>query len=80
MKVDTQSKLITTYEVTDASVHDSQVLPSLLQKTDADTELHADSAYRSEHIKETLQKRGVQSKIHEKGYRNQQVDQSPDEE
>jgi len=71
VKVDTQSKLITTYEVTDASVHDSQVLPSLLQKTDADTELHADSAYRSEKIEDTLQKRGVQSKIHEKGYRNQ---------
>ena len=29
VKVDTQSKLITTYEVTDASVHDSQVLPSI---------------------------------------------------
>jgi IS5 family transposase len=71
VKVDTHSKLITTYEVTDASVHDSQVLPSLLQKTDADTELHADSAYRSEQIEDTLQKRGVQSKIHEKGYRNQ---------
>jgi IS5 family transposase len=67
VKVDTQSKLITTYEVTDASVHDSQVLPSLLQKTDAGTELYADSAYRSEKIEDTLQRRGVQSKIHSFG-------------
>jgi IS5 family transposase len=76
VKVDTQSKLIKTYEVTDASVHDSQVLPSLLKKTDADTELHADSAYRSEEIEDTLQRRGVQSKIHEKGYRNQPLTKS----
>ena len=76
VKVDTQSKLIKTYEVTDASVHDSQVLPSLLQKTDTDTQLHADSAYRSEQIEDTLQRRGVQSKIHEKGYRNQPLTKS----
>jgi transposase, IS5 family len=48
----------------------------LLQKTDADTQLHADSAYRSEQIEDTLQRRGVQSKIHEKGYRNQPLTKS----
>ena len=71
VKVDTQSKLIKNYEVTDATVHDSQMLPTLIEGTDADTELHADSAYRSTQIEETLQKRGVRSKIHEKGNRNQ---------
>lgn len=71
VKVDTQSKLIKNYEVTDATVHDSQVLPTLIEGTDADTELHADSAYRSTQVEETLQKRGVRSKIHEKGNRNQ---------
>jgi IS5 family transposase len=70
VKVDTESKLIQTYEVTDASVHDSQVLPSLIKTTDAGTELHADSAYRSAKIEKCLQKRGVRSKIHEKGNRN----------
>jgi len=69
--VDTRSKLIETYEVTDASVHDSQVLPSLIDRTDRDTELHADSAYRSARIEKSLEKRGVRSKIHEKGHRNQ---------
>jgi IS5 family transposase len=71
VKVDADSKLIKTYEVTDASVHDSQVLASLIETTDADTELHAGSAYRSAQIESSLEKRGVRSKIHEKANRNQ---------
>jgi len=71
VKVDTRSKLIETYRVTDASVHDSQVLASLIDRTDRDTPLHADSAYRSASIEKTLEKRGVRSKIHEKANRNQ---------
>jgi IS5 family transposase len=71
VKVDADSKLIKTYEVTDASVHDSQVLASLIETTDADTELHADSAYRSAQVESSLEKRGVRSKIHEKANRNQ---------
>ena len=70
VKVDTESKLIKAFEVTDASVHDSQVVEPLLDKTDKDTELHADSAYRSEQIEKTLRKRGVRSRIHEKAHRN----------
>jgi len=70
VKVDRNSKLITTYEVTDASVHDSQVVVELLEKQDADTELYADSAYRSAQIEQTLQKRRVRSRIHEKAHRN----------
>jgi len=71
VKVDTKSKLIKTYQVTDASVHDSQALEPLLEKTDAHRDLFADSAYRSAQIEETLKRRRVRSKIHEKGYRNQ---------
>jgi IS5 family transposase len=71
VKVDTDSKLIKAYEVTDASVHDSQMLTPLIDKTDKDTDLHADSAYRSAKIEKTLAKRGVRSKIHEKANRNQ---------
>ena len=70
VKVDTDSKLIKTYAVTDASVHDSQVVAALLEKKDADTELYADSAYRSEQIEQTLAKRRVRSRIHEKAHRN----------
>jgi IS5 family transposase len=71
VKVDTKSKLIKTYQVTDASVHDSQAVVPLLEKTDAHRDLYADSAYRSAQIEETLKRRRVRSKIHEKGYRNQ---------
>ena len=71
VKVDIKSKLIKTYQVTDASVHDSQAVEPLLEKTDANSTLYADSAYRSAQIEETLEKRRVRSKIHEKGYRNQ---------
>ena len=71
VKVDTKSKLIKTYQVTDASVHDSQALEPLLEKIDAQRDLYADSAYRSAQIEETLKRRRVRSKIHEKGYRNQ---------
>jgi IS5 family transposase len=71
VKVDTDSKLIKAYEVTDASVHDSQVVGQLLDKTDAGTDLHADSAYRSAEIEQTLQERRVRSRIHEKAYRDQ---------
>lgn len=70
VKVDTDSKLIKTYAVTDASVHDSQVVAALLEKQDADTEVYADSAYRSTQIEKTLEKRRVRSRIHEKAHRN----------
>jgi IS5 family transposase len=70
VKVDTESKLIKRYEVTDASVHDSQALEPLLDKKDKGQELHADSAYCSEETEEKLAKKGVRSKIQEKAHRN----------
>ena len=71
VKVDADSKLIKTYVVTDASVHDSQALEVLIERSDRDTDLHADSAYRSAKIERTLKRRGVRSEIHEKGNRSQ---------
>ena len=45
-KVDAGSKLIAGYEITDASVHDSQALDALLdKKQDKEQELYAESAY-----------------------------------
>jgi IS5 family transposase len=70
VKVDADSKLIKAYVVTDASVHDSQALEVLIDRSDRDADLHADSAYRSAKIETTLKRRGVRSKIHEKGNRN----------
>jgi transposase, IS5 family len=68
VKVDTTTKLLTAYEVTDASVHDSQVLESLLTKDDK--KIYADSAYRSEAQEERLASAGIESHIMEKGVRN----------
>jgi len=67
-KVDAKSKLIDTYVVTDASVHDSQTIDELLTEKDKSQELFADSAYVGQ--QEVLTKNQVTNKIHEKGYRN----------
>jgi IS5 family transposase len=68
VKADVKTKLITGFEVTDASVHDSQMLNTLLNEED--TTIYADSAYRSEAQEETLAEAGKESKIMEKGVRN----------
>jgi len=45
IKIDGKSKLIDTYMVSDASVHDSKVLDMLLTEEDENQPLYADSAY-----------------------------------
>lgn len=69
VKVDKDSKIILDYEVSDASVHDSQPLIDLLNKEDEGKELYADSAYSGEPLAEKIAKRKIINKIHEKGYR-----------
>lgn len=68
--IDTEHGLIRRYAVTDASVHDSQVLGQLLDEDNESDTLWADSAYRSEAIEETLEWIGFESQIHERAYRN----------
>ena len=67
-KIDGGSKLIDDYKVTDASVHDSQVVDDLLNEQDKGQDLYADSAYVGQ--EEILKKYEVVNKIHEKGYKN----------
>ncbi len=70
-KCDEKSKLITGYEVTDASVHDSQPTSGLLNKEDEGQDFYADSAYVGENLhKELVERKQVRPKIIEKGYRN----------
>ena len=69
-KVDAKSKFINTYTVTDASVHDSQVLDDLLTEKDKEQDLYADSAYTGEDQDKTIAKYEMKNKVHEKGYRN----------
>ena len=70
VKGDNKSKLITKYKVTDASVHDSQVLEDLIEPTDKNEAMFADSAYSGEPISEMLEGKEVINKIHEKAYKN----------
>ncbi len=69
-KVDTKSKFIDNYEVTNASVHDSQPLDELLTENDAGQDFHADSAYTGEDQEKVISKYEMNNQVHEKGYRN----------
>jgi transposase, IS5 family len=73
INADQAHKLVQSYAVTDAAVHDSQVFEELLDQTvDAQGKKRAaygDSAYRSKEREQTLAKNGFESHIHEKGTR-----------
>jgi len=68
--VDVEHKLIRDYEVTDASVHDSQVFGDLLGPAQENPDVYADSAYRSKQAETDLENGGYQSHVHERPYRN----------
>ena len=68
--IDREHGFIRSYKVTDASVHDSQALGSVLDPNNSGDEIWADSAYRSQAIETGLDALGYSSQIHERGYRN----------
>lgn len=71
IKADSKTKLITGYKATTANIHDSEAIDALLtKKEDGGQPLYADSAYRSEAIEQICIKKNIESRIHEKGYRN----------
>ena len=70
VNADARFKLIRQYEVTDASVHDSQAFDGLLNKTNTSNDVYADSAYRSVEIEAKLKGRGLKSRVHARAYRN----------
>lgn len=67
VKCDAESKLITNYGVTDASVHDSRCCTDLLE--DTDRIVYADSAYSGGEIADNLPD-DCENQICEKGTRN----------
>jgi len=69
-KVDSKSKFINNFIVTDASVHDSQALDRLLNEKDNAQDLYADSAYTGDNQEQIIEKHKMVNKVHEKGYRN----------
>lgn len=68
--IDVKHKLIRNYVVTDASVHDSQVVDEILDSNNTNADVYADSAYRSEKQEEKFTEEGYRSKVHHKGKRN----------
>lgn len=78
-KVDTKSKFIDDYVVTDASVHDSQPLDDLLSSKDKGQTLHADSAYTGEEQEKVIEKYKMINQVHEKGYRNKPLSEEQKE-
>ncbi len=73
INADQANKLVQSYAVSDAAVHDSQVFEELLdQAIDTDGKkrpIYGDSAYRSKEREETLDANEFESQIHEKGTR-----------
>jgi IS5 family transposase len=67
--IDATHKLIRAYDVTDASVHDSQCSEMLIDSENADTDVYADSAYRSQDNEVLCMLLGKTSNIHYRAYR-----------
>jgi len=70
VKVDVKSKLIVKYEVTDASVHDSQILDNLLDEKDTEEDFYGDSAYRGQKQQDIISQKEMIDKTCKKGYKN----------
>ena len=74
VNADQGNKLVQSYQVTDAAVHDSQVFEALLDQTvdknGYKRALYADSAYRSKEKEAKLAADNIASRICEKGARN----------
>ena len=75
VNVDRRHKLVRRYKVTDAAVHDSQVVEDILDPNNTASDVWADSAYRSAEIEERLVEKGLKSRIHRKGHRNKPLNE-----
>jgi IS5 family transposase len=73
IKADLKSKLITNFEVTPASEHDSQVFDDLLEASDKGQSLYGDSAYYKTERIEDLKRKGIIPRILSKGYRYKKI-------
>jgi IS5 family transposase len=76
VNADARHKLIRQYDVTDASVHDSQKFDGLLNQANTSSDVYADSAYRSAETEAKLSLRGLRSRIHHRANRNHPLSQA----
>lgn len=75
INVDVKHKLIRDYEVTPASVHDSQVFEDLLDGDNSSRDVWADSAYRSKEKLDELKRRKYREHLQRKGCRHKKLTQ-----
>ena len=68
--IDAEHGFIRRFIVTPANIHDSQMLPMLLDPENHDDYVWADSAYAGECFQDLLSLGGFESRINEKGSRN----------
>jgi IS5 family transposase len=73
INIDVKHKLIRDYEVTPASVHDSQIFEELLDEANSSRDVWADSAYRSEEKLKELKKRKYREHLQRKGCRHKKL-------
>ena len=76
VNADAKHKLIRQYDVTDASVHDSQKFDGLLNQANTSSDVYADSAYRSAETEAKLSLRGLRSRIYHRANRNHPLSQA----
>jgi IS5 family transposase len=67
-KTDVKNKLIDTYKVTSAEIHDSQPVEELLSESDKGQKLYADSAYFGEKIDTLLRRKQIDPQIIERAF------------
>ena len=69
ISIDVKHKLIRSYAVTPASVHDSKIFEPLLDKQNTNKKVFADSAYRSRKNSQLLKDNDFCNKVHQAGCR-----------
>ena len=71
--VDVKHKLVRSFDVTDAAVHDKHVFEQLLDESNTSRDVYVDSAYHSETSVERLKERGFREHLQRKGYRHRKL-------
>ena len=73
INIDVKNKLIRDYAVTDAATHDSQAFDDLLDDSNSNRDVFADSAYRSKERLKELSERGFRDRVQRKGCRHKKL-------
>lgn len=75
ISIDVKHKFIRRFDVTPASVHDSQCFEPLLDRRNSDRTVYADSAYRSDEHERLLKRKRFTSRVHHRARKEQTLTQ-----